>query len=124
MEEVFSTLFTIIFVVFVIAVANSKRLMKKKAKRPSTIASRVESAKKAEYGTPEQAAARAKAVKKSKQRYSSSAPDAIRDSKDDWLSGQLREEQKALREVSAMFQLKASHAESCEAEELKRISRR
>ena len=124
MEEIFSTLFTIIFVVFVIAVANSKRLMKKRNKRPSTIAGRVESAKKAKYGTPAQAAARVKAADRSKQRYVSSAPDAVRDLKDDWLSEQLKEEQKALREVSAMFQLKASHAASCEAEELKKITRR
>ncbi|MCQ2401738.1 MAG: hypothetical protein MJ059_07435 [Lachnospiraceae bacterium] len=128
MEEVLSSLFALIFVLAMVRFATSKRMARKNQKRPSTIASRVEPARNAEYGSADQAAARA--AKAAKTGYAASgkramtASDAIRDSKDDWLSHQLKEEQRALRDVSAMFQLKVSHEASCDAEELRKISRR
>lgn len=128
MDEFFG-LIVIVIVLCVVASANKKKRAAQK-KRPTTIASRIEAAEKAEYGSAQQASAAAEQAAKNARKVSSlyerrrpSSPDAVCDSKDDWLSQQLKEEKRALREVSAMFQLKASHETSCDAEELKRISR-
>ncbi|MBR6469179.1 MAG: hypothetical protein IKS84_02270 [Lachnospiraceae bacterium] len=39
----------------------------------------------------------------------------------DWLAGQLREESKAMTIISDMFQLKAQHTNSCDAEFIRRF---
>ena len=44
---------------------------------------------------------------------------SIQDTENDWLSQQLKEERRALREVSAMFELKQSHAGTCDAQKVK-----
>ncbi len=43
----------------------------------------------------------------------------IRDDENDWLSQQLREEQRLLRKTSAMFDLRQSHFSDCDAGRLK-----
>jgi len=43
----------------------------------------------------------------------------LEDDKNDWLACQLREEQKAYREVSEMFEAKLSHLSNCAAENLR-----
>lgn len=43
----------------------------------------------------------------------------LEDDEHDWLAEQLREEERAYRRVSAMFQLKMSHAMNCNADRLR-----
>ncbi len=43
----------------------------------------------------------------------------MEDRNHDWLAGQLREERRALRRTSEMFDLKVAHASSCDAQMIK-----
>lgn len=129
MEEVISSLFFLFFILFLVKIANKQRAKGKNVRKPTTIASRVEMVRPENFGSEQQAAVRAaKSVKPESPaaaavKYRGISSDIVRDSQDDWLSQQLKEEQRALREVSAMFQLKNSHVASCDAEALRKASR-
>lgn len=45
----------------------------------------------------------------------------VHDNANDWLSQQLRDERRALRETSAMFEMKMSHMKNCDAELLRSL---
>ena len=144
-----STILGVVFWIFIVRLIigllkpnafskKGKTASQKKPKAPAQRASFEEARKQAE----QTAAARKKtAAKKREQKklYRAFDPSggSVHDSADDWLSQQLKEERKSLREVSAMFELKMhhqetcaaerlreSHAENCDAEKVKRASRK